>query len=435
MKDAGMTGYLPSYSTDWQQRTPVFLAFFTAAALVLMIFQNEFSLGILNLYWGEPVLLMAIAANLIYALHNKTLGKTYLDVPIAIYAVSLICSLFVAGFSEHSLGVFRREIIAVLVFYIIAWNFWTRRSRIILSVGIVFSAFFAGFIAIMHNFFPGVFMGIFKVVGSAGGIFYRGLIGFVTTGVPSPVKPIFAPFGHFNTMGAFLAMTVPLVIGLGFAIRRRYFYGLVIFSVCCLYLTYSRGAWAGFLVGMGLMAWFYYIYIERKQMIIFFIILVAALIILFMIMMLFSNYSQTMNFYNARLPLWNLVFEHSMENPLFGIGLAGVENYLGDMAFNTSAHSDYIQMLGDRGILGLLAYLQLIFFSFLGGVKAIKKGFRPRWIYLGATSGVAVLAVHSMVDHPLTGLSFKILLFAYLALMTTVSTVSDEKNTAKNNFA
>jgi len=403
-----------------EEKRSIFLPLLIALGLVGMIFQQEFMVGSLNLMWGEPLLLTAIMANLFYSFKNRTLCKTYLDGPIAIYGVSLICSLFVAGFTERSLGIFRKELIAILLFYVIVWNLWDRQSRKIVAYGIIAAAFVTSIIAMVQYMAPKALSQLFAPTGTAGHMMARGIIGFIITGTPSLVMPVFAPFNHFNALGAFLAMTLPLMIVLSLKMKRWNIRVMTGITVFVLYMTFSRGAWAGFLVGLGLMGWFHFRNTGRKKLAVLFMVIVALIIITFLIILMFTSYSRTLHFMSARLPLWSFVYEESADQPVFGLGLAGVEKYLGSHAFNSSAHSDYVQIYGDRGIFGLMAYLQLLGFGLFAGYKSIRDRLKPEWIYLGATTGITAIMVHSFVDHPLNDLTFKILIFTLLALLTSV---------------
>ena len=396
-----------------------FIQIAIALTFITMILQCQINIGILNLQWGEPLLLLTLGIGLLKALHFRTVCRTSADASILLYIVSIVSALLVGGLTEHALGIFRKELLSILFFYVIMWNAGSGNGRRVIAVGILISATIAGMIALIQHLSPQSIQTFFPPTDDTNGIYPRGLVGFLLTGSPSQVRPVYAPFGHFNMLGSFLAITFPLLISAVLFNRRFYLILMVSTTGLALYLTYSRGAWSGFVVAIVILGWLYLKRSKRKGLSIIFGISGVAVLVLFLVVLFATGYDKTLHLANSREILWELIIKKVSKSPFLGLGLGGVEEYLGTHAFNRSAHSDYFQVLGDRGIFGLICYLQLLFFGVISGFRKALYGVQPRWIYIGVTAGLSAYMIHALVDHPMNGLTFKLLIFAYLALLAS----------------
>ncbi len=133
------------------------------------------------------------------------------------------------------------------------------------------------------------------------------------------------------------------------------------------------------------------------------------------------------DFSTGRLHFWSVALKVFASHPITG---AGLESFgVAYTQFDTGsglyrpefAHNEYLQMLADGGIIGLLIVLAFIFFLFWGGIRLIRSSkdrFR-RSVAVGALAGCFGIVVHSAVDFPLrtSANMFFFLLFSALCLV------------------
>ena len=139
---------------------------------------------------------------------------------------------------------------------------------------------------------------------------------------------------------------------------------LLIISIFCLYKTYARIAYLGLMFFWGICLWGY----NKKY---FFTVLISSLIIG---ILYFTNFQEIFfktqaydlnTASSGRLFLWkhniNLFLTSSFDRKLLGHGL-GVGSYrvTGTHADVWSSHNDYLHLLMELGIIGIVVYLTII---------------------------------------------------------------------------
>jgi putative inorganic carbon (hco3(-)) transporter len=174
------------------------------------------------------------------------------------------------------------------------------------------------------------------------------------------------PLGYAgeNGMGAFQAEFAIFLIGLAVFAKKPVLklglLGVALYSIRCLELTLSRGAYAAFLFGLlvlGLMK-------ERKLLLLLVIILVTwqSFVPNAVTERVMMTYQQGEGFdpsAGERLTLWEDALRVFNEDPIFGIGF-NTYAYLGRVGSFTDTHNYYVKILMETGLVGLFIFLWLL---------------------------------------------------------------------------
>lgn len=125
-----------------------------------------------------------------------------------------------------------------------------------------------------------------------------------------------------------------------------------------------------------------------------------------------------------RTHIWNVTLEVIKENPLLGAGLGAFpqaytkHDTLNGLERVEQAHNDYLQVLADAGIIGLLIGGLFVFLVFRAGLKNIRteNTFR-RGIAVGALAGCFAIFVHSVFDFVLHTTAVSLMFLTLCALV------------------
>jgi O-antigen ligase len=171
---------------------------------------------------------------------------------------------------------------------------------------------------------------------------------------------IFSTFIYPNAFAGFLVIYLGLAFGLLWDSWRSGRRGADLFSpatmvagaAACLALTQSKGGWVAAGAAAALFAW---LALRRR------IVLVAAVVLALAGGALLSQ-SHSMR---VRLDYWKAAASVFASRPLTGVGLLNYQDHFAahkrDSAEETKmAHNDYLQVLAEMGLLGLLALLGLV---------------------------------------------------------------------------
>lgn len=167
-----------------------------------------------------------------------------------------------------------------------------------------------------------------------------------------------------NGMGAFQAEFAIFLIGLAAFAKKPMlklgFLAIAVTSIYCLELTLSRGAYAGFLMGLFVLG----LIKERKILILLVIILVSwqsfvPNAVRQRVMMTYQEGEGLDSSTGERVTLWQdalLVFN---EDPIFGTGF-NTYAYMGRVGPYTDTHNYYVKILIETGLVGFLIFLWLL---------------------------------------------------------------------------
>ena len=134
---------------------------------------------------------------------------------------------------------------------------------------------------------------------------------------------------------------------------------------------------------------------------------------------------------HGRLVLWRQAFWDWLSSPLFGIG-PGTYPYYGKGRYHTSAvvenpfrgkgpinpHNYYIWLLCETGILGLGAFLWVLYRALKTGMERVRSaGGRWKFAYLGMVSSLAGYLLALTADHTLGFLEMQLVFWAVVGML------------------
>lgn len=390
---------------------PTLAIVYVFASLILILWAADaFITG--ELRWNKSLLQIPLLAVFIYGL---------------IQIIPFGSMAEVAGVAEIprtiSLNPYRTQIasfhyLALLIFFAAFLTYLNSASRLRLFVYVVtiFGFAFAFFAILQSVLSPTKIYGIYE-------------------------RAFAQPFGSFvnrHNFAAYMEMTICLPLGLlfGGAIRRDkrllYITAIGLMGVALL-LSGSRGGLVAFLSAV-----FFLVIITTKSKSYGQIGLRIGLVVLLLAVIIggtifvggetsLSRVAETAasdNITTNRLHIWSVTLDVIKDNfPLgTGIGAYGVA-YTKFDTFNgvervEQAHNDYLQVLSDMGIVGVLIGVFFLFWLFRTGLKSakVKNTFR-RGVAVGALAGCFAILVHSVFDFVLHTTAISILFLALVALV------------------
>ena len=247
----------------------------------------------------------------------------------------------------------------------------------------------------------------------------RSLVGHAVTG----------SFENPNSLGAYLVYCLPAFIALVYwkwknkAIAAVVFFTCIILSVSIL-LTFSRGGWLGFLIGLlGMIVLF-----EKKKFPTLIFVGFLSTVCLFspFIKRVMFSFSSTGD--SQRYVIWQGAIDMIKENPFLGKGLGTFMNYFDQYVSNIGifyAHNCYLQMWAESGIFTLIVFLSLTGLVVYRGVRISLKNKKDEFGILlgGLTAGTFGFLVASFFDTQLYSLQLSVLFWVMLGVTVSVQRI------------
>lgn len=255
-----------------------------------------------------------------------------------------------------------------------------------------------------------------------------------------------SPFGSFvnrHNFAAYMEMTLCLPLGLLFVgginkdKRLLYFTAIALMGVALL-LSGSRG---GFIAFLAEIIFLIILTTETKSYnqitlkVVLTIVLVASVIAgSFFVggdssLTRLAETAASENFSTDRTQIWSVTLEVIKNNPLFGAGIGAFGVAYTKYDTNSGlerveqAHNDYLQVLADAGLVGLIIGVFFLFLLFKTGWKNSKteNTFR-RGVVVGALSGCFAILVHSVFDFVLHTTAISVLFLTLVSLVVSGGT-------------
>lgn len=251
------------------------------------------------------------------------------------------------------------------------------------------------------------------------------------------------PFGSFvnrHNFAAYMEMTLGLPLGLMFVggikkdKRLLYITAIALMGIALL-LSGSRGGFVALLAEL-----IFLVIITTKSrgaaQIALKIGLAVALVAAIVVGSIFvggesslTRFVETISSENVttdRSHIWSVTLDVIKNNPIFGAGLGafGVAytqyDSMSGLERVEQAHNDYLQVLSDAGIVGLLLGGFFIFWLFRRGIANLKTDnvFR-RGVVVGALAGCFAIFVHSIFDFVLHTTAISVLFLVLAALVVS----------------
>jgi len=231
-----------------------------------------------------------------------------------------------------------------------------------------------------------------------------------------------ATFQNQNDFAAYLVPVVLLSISLVFSsqVKKQYrwiplFLGILL--GVCLILTFSRGAWLGFLVGLFLLA-----FLSKEIKVSIFFICIFLVFISIPVLRQRVSYTFLPGGDAQRISIAWTAWSMIKENPLFGKGLGTFMDYFSQYATIPGvyyAHNCYLQIWAESGIFSLLSFLGFLGILLSKGIKIFKKN--QNFILLGLICGISGFLIHSFFDTQLYSLQLAVLFWIIMGLIVTLS--------------
>jgi putative inorganic carbon (HCO3(-)) transporter len=356
-------------------------------------------------------------------LRQSLFKKTYLNLPLFVFLFLSAISIIGSNALLTSLrNLFFKLIEQILLFFVIVEVINTRQKARKIIYIMLASSFLVGVDGIFQYFTHKDFLRSRKMIF---------------------LKRINASFYTPNDLGAYLVPMAILSLSMNFEKIKNVF--LKIFNKILplllfinLVLTFSRGAWLGFAIGLVFLVSIALL-LKNKQS---FILAILLILILILSLPLRSEipFNKILDFSDAgsidRRGLWTIAWNMIKERPIFGHGIGTfMHNFrkydtIGYAHSVSYAHNCYLQMAAEIGISGLLAFFWIIFILFKNSLARIFEcnTISIDTMLLGLISSLGAFLVHSTFETNLYSLDLGTLFWIILSLTVSVSTIRISKN-------
>ncbi|MDP3704242.1 MAG: O-antigen ligase family protein [Candidatus Omnitrophota bacterium] len=214
------------------------------------------------------------------------------------------------------------------------------------------------------------------------------------------------PYENPIDLATYLMVVIPLLLAYALTlrgVRRRALWGVLLFVVACFIKTEAFGAWVGFALALGgLMMW--QTTLRRQALVLLSAVVVGGGLLLWRVGKLGVLFSLSEVGKIDRWVMWQAAIGMIRDRPILGHGLnTFMANYLtywvGGEQAPRYAHNCYLQVAAETGLIGLGAFLVLlwqIFAHIRRGVTTLPS--QDRLILLGMIAGLFAFAVQAGVD-------------------------------------
>lgn len=203
---------------------------------------------------------------------------------------------------------------------------------------------------------------------------------YTATGLTVPFEGIYnriyGTFAHPNLLAYYLLLPLTLSLYLFLSGNKKQlnnilYFLLTGFLTIILTLTFTRGAWLSFLIIIMVVGSFRY----RALLLITLIFMALAYFFIepinYRVNDLLSGSSGSS--IEWRLNLWNDAKEYAKAKPIFGQGAGVAKEFIlkkrGERFGSSDPHNDYLKIIIENGLVGLLAYISLIAGLFINLIK------------------------------------------------------------------
>jgi O-antigen ligase len=255
-------------------------------------------------------------------------------------------------------------------------------------------------------------------------------------------------FSSANGFSAWLILFIPVFGGLLWTKRKDVFgrrvrvplAALVFVLFACLLLTYSRGAWVGLAAGVFFIALYFILQSSPRHRAVLSGVFGCLILISFILPQAMKEKIASVSDIHfrcglsieqrvaekksikARGNLWMEAFSIIKERPLFGCGLNTyarvAPKYKRTPKGGIYPHNSFLQKTAETGLLGLAAFLGVLFLFFRTGLRHLRQKKSP--MVLGFLAGIVSFLVHAVFDNHLYALQLVVLFWFMLGLTVAV---------------
>lgn len=407
------------------------------ACLCLFIFCLPFAKAGIETFTWLAIFLFILKRALGYRSESfwHLLPRTGLNTVLAIFlAVNILSMIFSVNAALSLRGLLGKQLKFMVIFFMVAETVNSKKR-----LKYVLTAVIASLLLVLIDV---------SVQYIRGYDFLRGYKGFSRK---FPALPMNASFGFSSDFAGWLIIIVPLCFGILFTrglfnrLVKILLSALALFFLICLILTFSRGAWVGIMLALPLMA-YYLIKYSKKEMKILIPCSILCAIVLFLVLpqqikdkgkrLIKNNVKQSelvidriksipqinkgSNF--ERIRLWEEALNIIKDYPLFGCGpntySIVARNYKIAGGGGIYPHNSFLQMSAETGLIGLFAFLFVLFVFFKISLSYLNKNKNP--LILGLASGILAFLVQSFFDTNLYALQLVVLFWFFLGLSIAI---------------
>ncbi|MEW6607262.1 MAG: O-antigen ligase family protein [bacterium] len=333
--------------------------------------------------------------------------------PYILFLIICLISISVSGNLLKGLSEWLK-FVSPLIMYILIVSLLKRKEQI---MRLIYAIFFSTFIPVMIGFYQ-----FFTGTGDTSSTF-----GF---------NRIFATFMNPNSYSVYLM--IPLSIAFTFLLQsgiKKPGYSLLSLVLgVSIFLTFTRTAWIGVLFMILTISILKY----RRLLIIMPLILAFLIVVIPVIPQRFSDIFNPLSYWRnpleTRFWLWQGTFSFFFDKPFLGYGLGAFES-LALEALNSPkyAHNDYLRLLLETGILGLGAYLLLLFTLIKDTFKTYQRTKEPYFqaITLGFISVFVAFIIMNITENLITDVTIQWYFWIYAAMVHSIYHI--EQREVKNH--
>lgn len=252
---------------------------------------------------------------------------------------------------------------------------------------------------------------------------------------------VYSFFDNPNAFANVLVFFTPLMLMLGIYSpgrrKKTAFFMAFLLGICAMLMTYSRGAWFAFAVGAAVM-----IIIVKPRLIPVFIALFVVLLPFLpanILNRVFTIFGSSDSSINSRTYIYTAVYRIIRDNPLTGVGLGTTvlksiaDNY-GYYAASfpfVHAHSIYMEIWAESGILAIISFALTMFFALKKGYRAAKSEKSTPVIKgaaVGCIGGIVGSLVFGITDYAWSYPRVMALFWFLVAITYAVNRISGAEN-------
>jgi len=368
--------------------------------------------------------------------------KTELNKALGIFMlINAVSMIFSAGFVLSWVGFFGKELKFIAIYFMLVEVINSReRLRNVLIV-IVASAVL--------------------IIADAGVQYFRGA-DFLRGYGWARLRASFATASGFS---GWIVVIIPLFLGMltaGKAIGRSLkalLSILIVLLLVCLMMTYARGGWLGFVIGISLMAGYVFKNLTLKVKLLCSSVVIGLLAIFLIfpqpikakvtaIGRITIKSNETINARvkstlktkegstPMRFYLWKESLRIIRDYPLTGCGLNTysivAKYYKSFEGGGGYPHNSYLQMAAETGIPGLISFIWILIELFKAGFMALAKRKNP--LLLGLLSGILAFLVQAFFDTHLYSLQLVILFWFVMGLTMAVIKIEADPSSGSLTF-
>lgn len=233
-----------------------------------------------------------------------------------------------------------------------------------------------------------------------------------------------------HMLAFYLGLALPFALALMFFEKK---FRWLFFAVCCLLLTvllltFSRGGYLGLgvsLIVFFVLGWRYFGHLAKKFLAVSLTLVILVLLLVGwpVVARLVSSFDLGEGSNLGRLAIWQDSWEVIKKDPLVGVGLGNYPaavDFSGAYRSAVTSHNLYLDIWAELGLLGLLAWLALVF-------TAVKEAYQARnqnpVVAFGVFSSLAYFSSHSFFETAI----FNPTALAFLMIVLGLASVSHEK--------